>query len=330
MAQIALPYRIGVVAALVLAVAYFAVLKPKDDAPQATQPVAPGVAGLTTAIDKAHGAAAASDAANAAAQAAAAQAPDAAASAAPGAPSTAKPPASETNAARAVASVAEGDPSASILRELAAGKTAVVLFSSASASDDLHVRSALRRIDRHSGAVTIHRVAMSDVANYDAITRGVQITQAPTLLVIGEDLKARRIVGYTDRTEINQLVNDVSGLRTPLKPSSYKNLVESGCGTTVYNIDGDAKSLADRPLRVDAFRDDVQALAERLRGATVPAKFGAFNAQYLRYLTDIDRTLARLKPRSPEKAYRAAVKQLRQLDDRINAQASGSGLRCSA
>jgi hypothetical protein len=332
-AQISLPFRIGLVAALVL-VGAMLLLRGGDDSP-APAPVAPGVAGLTSAIDKANGAAATADASAAASEAAAGQVGGAAAPAA-AAPTPAAPTAAQAKAARtataaaALKTLAKDDPSATILRELAAGKTAVILFTSPTAADDAHVRRAVERIDLHRGAVRVHRIALGGVARYPAITRGVQVTQAPTLLVIGGDLKARRIVGYTDRTEINQLVNDVSGLRTRVNPSTYKELIERGCGTTVYNIRGDARSLADRPMRVVAFRDDVQALAQRLRGASVPARFGPFNAQYLRYLTDIDRTLAALKPRSPEKAYSAAVKRLNQLDERINAQAAGTGLDCRA
>jgi hypothetical protein len=330
-AKLALPYRIGIVVALVLVGAYFTVLKPKDDKPA---PVAPGVAGLKTSIDKANGAVAQSDAANANAAAGAATPaqPAPAAGAAPATPGAtpSAPAAPKLSAKAALAAVAEGDASAKILRELVAGKTAVVLFSSPAASDDRYVRRMLGRIDRHHGNVAVHKVGIADIGRYEALTRGVQVTHAPTLLVIGQDLKARKIIGFTDRAEVNQLVNDVSGLRTTLRPSSYKALVQRGCATTTYNVIGDGKSLADRDMRVVAFRDDVQALSKRLRGATVPAKFGPFNAQYLRYLTDVDRTLARLTPRSPEKAYAAAVSSLHRLDNRINAQAAGTGLRCAA
>jgi hypothetical protein len=330
-AQIALPYRIGLGALLVLVVAYFAVLKPKDSSTASS--TAPGVAGLTTSIDKANGAVAASDASAAAAQAAAggAETPPGAAVPAPGAAASAGAPAAPKVAVKdALAAVAKGDPSAAVLREIAAGKTVVMLFSAAGASDDLYVRDALRQVDRHHGKVAIHRVGIADVGRYNALTRGIQITQTPTLLVLGGDLKAHLIVGYATRTEIEQTVNDASGLHPRLRPSSYKALVSRGCATTTYNIVGDGKSLADRDVRVLAFRDDVQTLSQRLRGAEVPARYGAFNAQYLRYLTDIDRTLARLTPRSPEKAYRAAVSALRRLDNRINAQAAGTGLRCAA
>ncbi len=343
MAQIALPYRIALVAGLVIVVAWFAFLRPGDDAGTTPPPQAPGVAGLSNAVDKANGAAAASDAANAAQVAATQAAGEAAATQDPtgealpapvgirkpaGPPSAG--PAKESPAAKAMTTIAKGDPSRTILREVAAGKTAVVLFSSPLASDDARVRRQLRRIDRHSGKVTVHSIAIGKVANYDALTRGVQITQAPTLLVIGEDLKARRIVGYTDRTEINQAVNDISGLHARTRPSSYKALVARGCAAATSHVAGDGASLSERDLRVLAFRDDVQALATRLRGASVPARFGPFNGQLLRYLTDVDRTLARLTPRSPESAYRAAVSQLRRLDDRIDAQAAGTGLRCAA
>ncbi|MCW3016516.1 MAG: hypothetical protein JWO02_3608, partial [Solirubrobacterales bacterium] len=62
MDQLSLPYRIALVAFLVAAALYFVVLRPKDEpAPSATPAAAPaatapGVKGLTTAVDKAKGA----------------------------------------------------------------------------------------------------------------------------------------------------------------------------------------------------------------------------------------------------------------------------------
>lgn len=106
------------------------------------------------------------------------------------------------------AKVAKSDPSAPIMRDLDKGKTAVLLFWNPLGSDDRAALEAARAADRRGGNVTVRIANIEDVADYAAITRGVQVLQAPTTLVIGPDKKARAIVGYTEASEIDQLVGD--------------------------------------------------------------------------------------------------------------------------
>ncbi len=231
MEQLSLPYRIGLAGILVFALAWFAVLRPKsatDDGGGAPLPAptpaaaassagaAPGTKGLQTAIDKAKGAVATANGA-AATEAATGQATAVTTNAAatPAATTAAATPATATSVGRPAATAPDADPSRVILADVAAGKTAVVLFSSRQGADDRHVRSSLHRLDRHRGKVAIRSASIDDVAKYSAITKGVSIVQAPTLLVIGKDLKARAIVGYTDTPEIQQLVNDIGGFHKP-------------------------------------------------------------------------------------------------------------------
>jgi hypothetical protein len=57
----------------------------------------------------------------------------------------------------------------------------------------------------------VHSIPVQDVGDYNALTTGVQVLQAPTVLVIGPDHKARTITGYTEVKEIDQTVSDVGG-----------------------------------------------------------------------------------------------------------------------
>ena len=52
---------------------------------------------------------------------------------------------------------------------------------------------------------------IGDVGRYEAITRGVQVLESPTVLVIGAGGKARAITGYTQPKEIDQAVSDIGG-----------------------------------------------------------------------------------------------------------------------
>jgi hypothetical protein len=143
----------------------------------------------------------------------AAQAAPAPATAAP-TQAAAKPAPAPEPAARAQGSAepavnAAADPSAPILRDLEKGKTAVLLFWNPVGEDDRAALAAVGKTDRRGGRVTVRFANIDDVAKYEAITRGVDVLQPPTTLVIGPDRKARTIVGYTEAREIDQLVGDV-------------------------------------------------------------------------------------------------------------------------
>jgi hypothetical protein len=228
-------------------------LRPKPEtADTAPLPVpahhtAPGVKGLGTAVDKAKGAVATSDAsAKATKQAADAAsrgtlssrpATDAAAKPAAAKPATekaarpapathakptaakpAKPTAAPAKPAPAAApkpaaaaqprSTAVTDRSAPILAALAQGKVAVVLFLDAQAADDRAVRSAVKQAAKGRAKLITRIAPITAVGDYGAITQGVAVAQAPTVLVIGPDKKAQALTGYVDAASISQLISE--------------------------------------------------------------------------------------------------------------------------
>jgi hypothetical protein len=217
-AQIALPLRIALVALLVVAALWFTVLKPKpaDTASTAPPPQAPGVAGLTRAVNKAKGAAATSAAANAAAGAdntVAGSTTPAAKAATPAAKArvAAKPKPKPANG------VAPDDPSAPLIDALGQGKVAVLLFWNSKGADDRAARDAVRGVGSHGGQVVVKIAPIKQVARYAAITTGVKVNEAPTVLVIAPSHLARPIVGYTTASEVDQAVGDALRNSTGLR-----------------------------------------------------------------------------------------------------------------
>jgi len=217
--QLSRPYQVALAAVALLAVAWMLVLKPKDDvvesaatpAPAAASAAAPGVTGLDSAVSKAQGAVAASqgsaDATTAATEAVGA--PASSVPAATGAAATAaETPTGTASSAATTAKAPSGDPSAPILASLAKGDVAVLLFYERAGSDDRAVRRAVRELPRHHGRVRVFSAPIADVGRYEAITRGVSVLAAPTVLVIGSDRQAHAITGFTDVDEIDQLVGD--------------------------------------------------------------------------------------------------------------------------
>ena len=228
--------QIALVAVVLLAGMWFTVLKPKpaDDsaAPAAAQPVAPGVKGLASAVDKAKGAAATSDATNAKIQSASGgsatpaavpasaqvtKKPAVTAKAKAKAPGTGGAAAAKpgTKAATAKASAAAKaktaatiDPSARLLAYLAKGKTLVILFEGKGADDKAARRAVHRTAKADPKHVVSAYIPITDVGKYEAITSDVQILAAPSILIIGTDRKATLLGGYVDVQSVRQAVGD--------------------------------------------------------------------------------------------------------------------------
>jgi hypothetical protein len=221
MDKISLPFRILLVVILLFAVLWFVVLRPKagDAEPAVTTApavsTAPGVAGLTAAEVKAKKAVAAANAAAARSEAAANAAGGSSTTAKPSAkgvtPATPATPAAKPAKPGLAADAAPGDPSGPLLASVDAGKVVVVLFWNKNASDDRATRQGLRKVDLHHGKVVASAVPLADVGRYEAITRGAQVLESPTVLVIGAGGKARAITGYTQAKEIDQAVSDIGG-----------------------------------------------------------------------------------------------------------------------
>lgn len=191
MSQLSKPYQYALVVVLVLAGAWMLVLRPSaedgEDTPVPAAVAPAPAAGATPA---------------AASPVAASPTP----AVTPG--SAAAPAATDAPTAKAKPKATPEDPSRPILDALAAGKVAVVLFYEDGAADDRAVRRTLRDLPGHGGRVQTFTVRIADVGQYAAITRGVQVLAAPTVLVIGSDRVASTITGYTEVGEIDQLVGD--------------------------------------------------------------------------------------------------------------------------
>jgi hypothetical protein len=215
--------QIALVAVVLLAGLWFTVLRPKDDTGSAAPtpaPTAPGVNGLTRAVDKAKGAATASDAANARIQ-------KATGGSATGTPAAAKPAAAKATATKTAAKAAPvrkaaaakpattsaaktdapADPSHVLLGYLAKGKTVVLLFHGDGA-DDRAARKAVHRAAVKDKNIVAAYAPVTRVGRYEAITTGVEVTTAPTILVIGTDRKATTLTGFVDVDVVRQAVGD--------------------------------------------------------------------------------------------------------------------------
>ena len=243
MEQISLPYRIALGALLVIGALWFTVLRPQPEA-ATPPPTAPGVAGLARATQNAKNAVAASKSSAAESQAAANR-PGQTRSATPtkATAGVTKSPAAATSpkataakpvvthhrvVPRKTAPGAATKPSPTLSRPTAARTrprrcwpTSTTAARSCCSSGTRRAPTtapsapALKGVGHHHGKVVVKAIPASQVGDYEAITRGAQVLQSPTVLVIGKDKKAHPIIGFTYTGEIDQLVGDVLAGRTP-------------------------------------------------------------------------------------------------------------------
>jgi hypothetical protein len=205
---------------------------------------APGVAGLTSAIAKAHGAVATSqqnakELERKSAQASTTGAP-AASSAVAATPATkaaapaAKAHAPSTKTSTTVVKVTHGAPAGqkAVEADLAAGNVEVLLFWTPAGSDDKAVHAELRALLavhnklrsqqsnptvkklesltglQFAGKIAVHEASAGQVTNFGSITRGVQVTGTPTLLIINKHGRTITLTGLQDAYAIEQAIDE--------------------------------------------------------------------------------------------------------------------------
>jgi hypothetical protein len=207
---------------------------------------APGVAGLSKAIAKAHGAVATSEqsaqqlqqkseqassnapersasaggtpapatktSSHAAPKTSSHAAPKASSHAAPRTSSHAAPRTSSQSAAKAK----PGSPASAAMprqqvveRELAHGDVVALLFWSRKGSDDNAVHSALYQLARSERSLAVHAAHAKEVASFGTITRGIQVYGTPTLLLVGKHGRTLVLTGLQDAFAIRQAVSEV-------------------------------------------------------------------------------------------------------------------------
>ena len=223
MSQISPPIRILLVCAVAFMAAWMLFLRPKTEsgAPAASTPAtaappveaggdkASSLAGK--AVEKANEATAAQDAraeelAGGVGETAAAPATNNATAVTP--PADAAQPVQGTPAKLNKKEVAEGGLPLRVLHALGDRKVVVILFWQPRAAEDKAVRKALAGIDRHHNKVLAHATHIKRVASYQQITRGAEVEQSPTVVVIDRNRQVTPLVGYVDRQTIDQAVTD--------------------------------------------------------------------------------------------------------------------------
>jgi hypothetical protein len=231
MSQVSRPMQIALAATLLLLAVWFVALRPKPTsgggsaaapAPSAqSAPTAPGAKGLTRAVDKAHGAVATANGDAARAEQSDAEAP--ARSGASGAPASAG--GASTRAATGGATPHPAGASPVLRRPATSGpvralqaavrqrKAVAIAFVDPHTADARAVAQEVRHVSTFGGRAVVLAVPLSKLSAYAFITREVEVTVAPTVVIVDPRHRASTIVGFSDRREIEQRLADALAVK---------------------------------------------------------------------------------------------------------------------
>lgn len=120
---------------------------------------------------------------------------------------TAKPKANGGGQAKAARS---SDPNVRLVRSaLRQRKAIAIAFVTSQASDARAVAQELRHVGNFSGRAVTLSVPIKRLSRYGFITRGIGVSVAPTIVIVAPNREATTIVGFADRSEIKQRIDDV-------------------------------------------------------------------------------------------------------------------------
>lgn len=307
MSQISPPIRILLVAVIGLCAAYMLFLRPKEETaapaapaaattpvpakdPNATTNSKPGAA-VQQAVRGGNNASARAD------QAAGGAIGETESGAVPGSSTPASSGVNTNPVAQAPATGQTSAPAAVTKEQLASlpknvrkavlkRKVLVLLFYNNRSSDDRAVRRELAHVSHYGKQVFVDAHWIKNVARFQAITRGVDVEQSPTVVVADANLKAETLVGYVDRDTIDQMVVDaIRASGGSLIKNRYYRQLDAICTSANQQIK--ALSQPSTAAALPAYLVGVQGVAKDMdkKAAAVkaPQKYKKFNNSFQVY-----------------------------------------------
>jgi hypothetical protein len=296
MSQISPPIRILLVCAVAFLAAWMLFLRPSSDSgapaaetPPATTPVEAGgdkadsLAGK--AVEKANEATAAQDAraeelAGGAGETAATPQAAATAPATGTAPATATVTKTGAPAKAALPSKEQlADVPADVRRAFVKRQIVVLGVVSPKGADDRSVRKSLGKVDKLHGRVFVKTVPVKRISRYGAITRGSDVSQTPSVVIVDFGFKATTLAGWVDTRTIDQSVIDAIRASGELYPDPYLRRLAKEC----YQAFPGARVLSEPATgreysaMIGGFGTGAKKLERKLAAVPTPKKWRAYS-----------------------------------------------------
>jgi hypothetical protein len=88
----------------------------------------------------------------------------------------------------------------------------VVLYFGAQGADDTLTAASVRDLKGSAGSgVTVLMDKLSNLADYRRVVEGLEVSQAPSIVIVDRARKAQLLEGYIDAGSLRQAVADVTG-----------------------------------------------------------------------------------------------------------------------
>ena len=224
-----------------------------------------------------------------------------------------------------------------VRKAVEARKVLVLLFYNNRSADDKAVRRALSKVDSFGGQVFVDAHYISNVAPYQAITRGADLEQSPTIVVADRNLKAETLVGYVDAETIEQAV--VDALRASggsLIKDPYFRRLDAVCSSAEQQVKAldQPASAAALPAFLDGLVKISVGLDAQAAAVKAPKRHAAFGTAFNRLnasstgLLSSAATDAKANPAKATSALRSATAKGKRLEKRFVAKHGSHGLSC--
>ncbi len=249
-------------------------------------------------------------------------------------PVTKAPATGQTSAPAPITSDALASLPKGVRKAIKQRKVLALLFWNNRSYDDRAVRRELKHVSTYGKQVFVAARPIKNVARYQAITRGVDVEQSPTIVVVDSNLKAVTLVGYVDRDTIDQAV--VDSLRASggsLIKNPYYRRLDAICASGEQQIK--ALQQPSAAAAVPAYLVGVQGvyvdMKSKATGIKPAHKYASFHASFKRYLGDsvslLNWGVAHSKTQGPT-AVKTVQKRGKVLDKKFKKAHGGHSLSC--
>ena len=221
-----------------------------------------------------------------------------------------------------------------VRRAVVRRKVLALLFYNNRSADDVAVRRELAHVNHYGGQVFVAAHWIKNVARYQAITRGVDVEQSPTIVIADSNLKADTLVGYVDRDTIDQAV--VDALRASggsLIKNPYYRQLDAICSSTKQQITAlqQPSSAAAVPAYLTGVSGIMADTQRKTNAVKAPHKYARFQKSFRVYVDGnvslINRAVTRAKTKGTG-AFRTVSAQTKRMDRTFVRKHGAHGLSC--
>jgi len=216
-------------------------------------------------------------------------------------------------------------------------KVLVLLFYNNRSYDDRAVRRELSQVDRRGRQVFVDAHWIKSVGRYQAITRGADVQQSPTVVVVDRNLKAQTLVGYVDAETIDQAA--VDALRASggsLVRDPYLRQLDAVCVSSEQQVDALAQpaTASALPTFIDGVRQISLSADAKFAAIKAPSKWKGYSKRLVAYNAATTALLtkaaadAKANPAKARSALASATRKGTRLEKRFVARNGRHGLSC--